>query len=261
MDLSKRYRRKHRKQTAHRIYFVLACGVLCAILAWGFFWIPWIRIQTIEIGGNIDTAPIRAAIEQSMVDTNKYFAPKDNYFLTRAADIEQLVKDKDLGVAIVQIKFPRTITVNFPQREARFIICSETDTCYYMNNEGLLFNESPQFSEYPLPLITISPSVRSPREVRLGDQFADADTMRFINTTVRGLFALGITSKIIETNDMSEIKIFTPEDWYIYLNTKTDPVKTAQNIRLLMDQKIKNSRDALEYIDLRFENKAFYKLR
>ena len=84
-----------------------------------------------------------------------------------------------------------------------------------------------------------------------------------------GLSKLDIETKIIEiTNqnqsrapfNFNEIKIFTPKEWYIYLDLQISAEVAINNIKLLFEQKIKNDKDKLQYIDMRFENKAFYML-
>lgn len=203
---------------------------------------------------------------------NKLLVPKNNYFVVDTNSITQFLKEKDVGIALVTKKFPHAIEISFPERDARFIICASNDVCYYVNEDGLLYSESPQFSDYPLPLIVLKQAVTTTEDnayISLGDYLTNKNNMHYLNTLASGLAPLGVSSKIIEIEmqnqarapfDFNEIKIFTPKEWYIYLNTQTTPEKTLDNIKLLFEQKIKTSVDKLQYIDLRFENKAFYML-
>ncbi|KKT28001.1 MAG: hypothetical protein UW15_C0039G0006 [Parcubacteria group bacterium GW2011_GWC1_44_10] len=58
-----------------------------------------------------------------------------------------------------------------------------------------------------------------------------------------------------------DIKITLKEGWHILLSLNVPAEESAANLKLLLDKKIGKQRSKLEYIDLRFLDKAFYKLR
>lgn len=271
MDISTRYKQRRRKTFAHRLIFS-AFICFCLIIAiWGFFWISFFRIKTITVIGILDSDNVSNMVTENIKGINKYFLPMNNYFIINTDDIVKLIKAKNFGVAAVRVKFPHTLSILFPEREARFIICNQNNTCFYINEDGLLYSEVPQYSDYPLPLIVIaqnaSSTEQSEHSLVLGDQLTGTSTMRFLNIITRGLSHLGIKSKTIQIAlhsgvqapfDIKEIKIFTPKEWYIYFDTQMSPEETLNSIRLLFEQKIKENKTKLQYIDMRFENKAFY---
>jgi hypothetical protein len=67
-------------------------------------------------------------------------------------------------------------------------------------------------------------------------------------------------SKII-LKDAGIREVYLKEGWYILLNDKNEPDQTFSNLELVLDQEIKEKRPKLDYIDLRFGKKVFYKLK
>lgn len=270
MEVSNRYRPKHRKILTYRLFF---CVIFILFLLLLLFWASFFRIKTIVTVGIVELDNTNNLVSEHINGLNKFFFPKNNFFILDTDDIVQFLKDKNLGVATVKKNFPNTLSIIFPKREARFIICNTNNSCFYINEEGLLYSEVPQFSDYPLPLIMIaqnaSSSSKSEYSIALGDKLTSTSTMRFLNIMTQKLPKLGINTKIIEISigndrympfDFKEIKIFTPQEWYIYLDAKMPPESVFSNIKLLFEQKIKEDRPKLQYIDMRFENKAFYML-
>ncbi|MFH1956540.1 MAG: hypothetical protein ABIJ28_02740, partial [Patescibacteria group bacterium] len=53
----------------------------------------------------------------------------------------------------------------------------------------------------------------------------------------------------------------TEEDWYILLSERSDYKLSLDNLKIALREQIKEKRSELEYIDLRLENKVFYKFK
>ncbi len=272
MDISHRYRHKRRQSFLRRLVFALCGTVVLIIILWGFFWIPYFRIKTITIDGQVEKNKIELAIQSYLAGMGSFWLPRNNYFLLSLKNVEDLIKEQSFGVAIIDKKFPSSLAIVFPERQAHFIVCADNDQCYYMNESGLIFSEAPQFSNYPLPLLTTpqnTPSFVRIATPAVGNQFAGDHTMQALNYWTENLKKINIESKIIALGepfatsssiDFGEMKFFTPDEWYIFVSTAAAPEKTFENLKLLLEQKIKD-KNTIEYIDLRFENKAFYKLK
>lgn len=272
MDLSPRYRRKHRQTLVKKLTLFSVVLLFLLALAWGFFWIPAFRINAITVDGIVETQKVNNTVNEYLKKSGPFFLPQNNYFLVSERDISKLLEDGNFGVAIVTKQFFRKLSIVFPERQAHFIVCSFDNKCFYVNEDGLVFSEAPQFSDYPLPLLvpTDSSSQKNQYDVNLGNQFASSTSMAFLNKLVNGLPKIGVDAKIIETHrmtrtsapfDFEEMKIFTPNDWYIYVDIRVSPEKILKDLHSLLQEKIKSDVSRLESIDMRFENKAYYKLK
>ncbi len=84
--------------------------------------------------------------------------------------------------------------------------------------------------------------------------------INFINSGVFEKNNIAISKINLEekSGGVIDINIFTQDDWNIKLNSETNFTKQVQNLKLILHNKIKNTND-LEYIDLRFNNRVFYK--
>ena len=69
---------------------------------------------------------------------------------------------------------------------------------------------------------------------------------------------LRVLDFIIEDED-NDLKINTNEGWYILFDKSRDIRSQLDSLRLILTEKIKEDRKNLEYIDLRIENRVYYK--
>ncbi len=107
-----------------------------------------------------------------------------------------------------------------------------------------------------------SVSDESNQEVTLGQPVLAAEMISAIlnlNKELPTKTNLTINGFKMPTPDSREVKVVTSEGWEIYLDTTKDLEMQLANLKLVLDQKIKNNRQKLEYIDLRFGNRVYYK--
>ena len=239
---------------ARRFLGLFSVGAIFLLAVWGFFWVPYFRISKIEAG---DYAKVELTIKNYLSSLNAAFLPKNNFFLFSSAEIERLIKDQGFGLADVSKNFPRTLVVKFEKSRPWLIFCKSEKNCYYLDEKGILSEASPQFSENPIPQIE---GVDVP-DAELGDRVLSYEDVIFLRSWFQNFKKLEVESASIWLEKGDNLKIFLKEGWFIYVSKKLSTEKTFYDLKLLFDQKIKDNRSKLEYIDLRFENKAFYKLR
>lgn len=66
--------------------------------------------------------------------------------------------------------------------------------------------------------------------------------------------------EITEEGSIYEIEMTTTQGWQIFTNSETNFNKQLSNLKLILKEKIQQM-ELLQYIDLRFEKKIFYKLK
>jgi cell division septal protein FtsQ len=106
---------------------------------------------------------------------------------------------------------------------------------------------------------------RSSKEVKLGEFVLDDEYMNYV---------IGIKNKLGEINLETEnkfsttsfiskdIQVKTKEDWEIYFNQNISLEKEIEMLKVVLENKIEEGqRKDLEYIDLRIDNKIYYKFR
>ena len=273
MDLQRRYRRKHRGVWTKRIAVALFVIIVVTLLICGFFWIPYFRISRVDITGLAATDTVSQIIFAHMAGKNAWWLPYDSFFLVSSADIEEVLKKEEFGAPQVSKSFPHSLSVMFTEQKPEYIMCAGEGDCYYLNRFGVPFTIAPNFSDSPLPLISWSKDSISrlgKNNVLFGNPVLSNTVSGFLNDFSTRFRAAGFTIKKIELGDIAnaslpadakEAKLFTGEGWYVFVNTGLAPETVFNDLKLLLDQKVGSSRALLNYVDLRFSNRAFYMLR
>jgi len=255
MQINEYYRQKRRAAVLRKSALTLCVSVLCVFTAWGFFWVPYFRISEIEISNGAEESA-GGVLDEYLAKKTSLFLPKNNFFLASAEEIRNVIKNKGFGIAQVEKKFPKTISVKFEKSEPWLIYCKAPEECYYVDALGALSERAPRFSRNPLTEITgkVSASI-------LGDKLIPAKILVVIKFWFDSIGFLDIQTAKFDILENGDFKIFIEGGWFLYLNINLDHKKAFGDLKLLLDQKIKEDRARLEYIDMRFDNKAFYKLK
>ncbi len=64
---------------------------------------------------------------------------------------------------------------------------------------------------------------------------------------------------IIETDVLKDLRVNTNEGWHVLFDRSRDLKNQLEALKLVLEEKIKEERKNLEYIDLRIENRVYYK--
>jgi len=244
------HQRKERffRQTKKTVLFV----ILACVAIWGFFWIPYFKISNIEINNRlIRGSQVSEAFAPFFEKKNNFFAPNNNFFLFSSEEAEKLILQNDLGVAKVNKKFPNKVEVQFLEIKPKFIYCNES--CFFADKTGFLYELAPSFTESPIP------SIETEKKAKIGDHILSAKEAFFLTNFLSKMEKMDFnTEKISVENDF---KIFLKQGWYVILlkNELRSSEELTEKLKLILEQKVKNS--PLEYVDMRFPNKAFYKLK
>ncbi len=145
------------------------------------------------------------------------------------------------------------------------IVCKENltfveasaDTCFYFNKDGIIFKDAPITSGSLIIVIRDY----SGRNYEIGDKIADKsfiDVVSGINENLYSEVGLKALSFNINVYPVEELKTMTTEGWYILFNLKQDIKSQLLALKVALKEKIKD-RTNLQYIDLRIENRIYYK--
>ena len=99
------------------------------------------------------------------------------------------------------------------------------------------------------------------KEVSDGAQIIDQKKVAFIAQLPALLTAIGITPLYFKTTQTSvDVSVVTMEGWEVMFNSFGDPAQQVKNLDVVMSEKIKADRKSLKYVDVRFDNRIFFKL-
>lgn len=255
-----KFRKKKRKVRGVLILILL----LFLILVYVFLFSPLFKIKTIEVSGNkeIKTEMIKESFNYGnifLLTNNKI---KDN-LLNNFPKILELNIEKNLLKGIVKL--------TIKERQRFGIICqiSEQETrdkkqeiikgCFYIDKEGFTFEDAPETSGSLILLI----KDYSQRDFNLGDQILEGEVVSFCSQVKEALSLetdIRVSDFIIQSFPCKDLKAITSEGWYIVFDPQRDAGGQILTLRAILGESIdQEERKELEYIDLRIENRAYYK--
>jgi len=236
------------------ILFFLA---VILFFAYFFLFFPKIQINNIIVDGNNS---VQKEEIESIVWNNINKNISKSFFLTGSHTITNEILNKFPQIESVKVikKFPRTINISIKERVIFAVFCQEQDeNCFYIDENGVIFEALEQVPKN----LSIIRQLIGDGEVFTGKKVIERNiinTISKVKDNLKDNFQIDIKSAIISTPFRLNIK--TSENWQIYFNL--DPnldLQIAKMNALLKDEISIDIRKTLQYIDLRFKDRAYYK--
>ena len=244
------YRHRKKRKINKRVIIMIISLFVLAGLAYLFFYSPAFNIKKMEIFGNKE-------IKSEEIQNILSYA---NIFLTSSQEIKKDLLKMIPKIASLEIKkniFKRELEISLTEREDIGIICNgDSNQCYYIDEEGIIFENAPQTSGSLIILI----KDYSQRDIKLGDKIFTAEFFKLISEIKDEMANMNL--KVLNFDSMNfpiqDVKVMTNERWYAFFNFKNNIKSQLSALKVALKEKIKN-RAGLEYIDLRIENRVYYK--
>lgn len=99
-------------------------------------------------------------------------------------------------------------------------------------------------------------------EISSGDQIFSSNNMNHIFEILKvtkNIISVPVIYITYQKRNEGEIRFTTEENWEITFDLKKDISKQLQNLELVYKQKFQEKRGPLQYIDLRFDERVYYK--
>lgn len=247
--------------------FLLFCfgGVSVYVLLFA----PFMQLEKITIAGNreIATGEIEKVVDAYL--TGKYLGilPKNNFLLTSKARIEKNVLEsfKKVRRVAVRKQFPDKLNIEVEERKSLLVWCSG-ENCYLVDDQGLVYQAadfaSREVQENHLLKITQSDG----KQVEMGMQVMNADMVGYYGS-LRETFAqkagIKLGEEIRVNSRLAEDGVTQAEQGFeILVNFSIPAERSAELMKTFLDKQYKGGDLAnLAYVDLRVENKIFYKTK
>ncbi len=229
---------------------------------------PSLRISSIELSGGVLVTQdeIESKTNEFLKGSYFFLFPKNNAFLYPKAALAQYLGDnfKRIDTITLHLKNPHTLAIEITERKPFAIWCNggEQDKCYFMDQNSTIFATAPDFSgdayfKYYGLVATDTP---------IGIEYM-ASTTEFstISDFVARVKNLGIRPQYLVAKDDGWFALVLAGGGQIYFDLKESLSKTADKLALLLSSKelsiSSSSNLQIDYIDLRYGNKLFYKLK
>lgn len=205
------------------------------------------------------------SIAREFMGQNFLFASTRSIFLVPRKKIQKALLEKFIQISEVKTKrkLPDKVIVEIKERKPVAILCNGEDQkpreCFFVDREGVLF-EKISFQKRGDYLLIENKNAKP--GLALGEKGIFEDTLRQF-LTLKNYFQKELKVGLRAVFPESEEKLIakTDEGWQAYFNLKNELKKQLRNLKLFLEKEILPKREKLEYIDLRFGNKLYYKFR
>jgi|GEM_PF-2216420 len=263
-----------------------ALAVLGALGGWIWFigFSPTFRIDEIEILGNegIPDWEVRDAVTDALKERRWLIMPQTSLLIASEAAIEEALNERYVLESLTVSKHPpRKLTVEIKERVSAVLLqmpdgrqglvdLQGTVTRLYRPEEALdvVRKLGPSLEEQTGARKTQYPVLFDERDERL-ELREEALGPNVVQAAIDlpGLFeerfdrAPYFEEARIDGKDAQTIRVRTSEGWSIYLDAAQDLRGQLLNAEVVLRTKVGAQRPQLDYIDVRFGEKVFFKLR
>lgn len=265
--------RKARYHRGARITFPLSVwlgGFVVAAMVVGVAatLLPAVQLTDVRVSGlqTLDERDVRAHLAVSLGKKYALLFPRRSYFLLHTASLADGLRGAFPAIAGVDMEktFPQILAVRITERNFWAIMCNTLQdvaplACAALDETGFAYESA------PLPqgnLILMLESDRPSLEV--GETRIDEGLVREMQALQRGIReATGREVARFEVRDRvsGEIRARAADGFMIWFKRGDDIANAMRVLKKVLDAEIGNRRENLDYIDVRFGNKVFYKFK
>ena len=137
------------------------------------------------------------------------------------------------------------------------LIPIEHKSCAYIDDGGFAFAPAPFLDGFLIKKIFINES-----DIKIGENAVSESKILLYENMIRSFKATdtSVMAMLFEMDIPRDARVYAGK-WHALIARDADPEKIAEVLKLIMATELKGKLDELQYIDLRFGNKVFYKLR
>lgn len=259
-----------KKPIPKAFWYSLAILLALGVLGWGVWYLanlPYLGVDRIEVFGarQLSASDIEQTARDAIAGEQWLIFPKNNFFIVSSARVRE-----NLGAAFPQVaeirvekKFPDRLIVTIEERTLWGVVCSRPDavlppeSCFYIDRRGTPYEELASVEGWLVPVIYI------PQKSALGTQAVPEATLDFFNQAKDALASISgnLILLAVSSSTPSDVRLTLSENWDILVSSSRPPSEWVKILKTVLEKDIGEKRSQLEYVDLRFGNKVFYKYR
>jgi hypothetical protein len=271
------------------LFFCLLVGLIYLAVWWPYLWIKEIEVKETK---SVPVSEIKKIAQENLEKKVWWIVPRQSMVLVPINKIEKDILDRFPEIKIVNFyrRWPDSLLIKIEEREKVGIWCQieyeeiETSTtsteaieeeilprqkikpekkvnqCFYIDQEGIVFKESPLISG------RLIVNIYSRKDsVKIRDKVVSPEIINFILAIKKGLPEIKTVSELLleavdfEIISLEDLKVTTDLGWQIYFNPTYSVDSQLNALALVLEQETKQAVDSLEYLDLRIEGRVYYK--
>lgn len=255
-----------KKQKRRRLRFILASIGLVLLLS-SLIYLSrqeWFLINEVAVLGEdvIDKAEIEKTTKDLLSGYYLWIFPRANSLIYPKQDIESTILEKFSRFQSVDLDLEglKTLNITVEERVPSALYCPRVSECYFLDKEGLIFAPAPSFTGVVYFIYTTREKIESP----VGGRFIPAEEFVLLPKFIETLTTLGIHSRALEVG-MSEYRLSLQTSGEIIWPRNRDLAVIYSNLEAFLSSNTIKSQsnflDKILYLDLRTDNKIFYKFK
>ncbi|EKE20067.1 MAG: hypothetical protein ACD_8C00057G0018 [uncultured bacterium] len=249
------------------IFYFLLVGFV-AVSVYVLFFAPYLQILNIEITGTqtLDNAQIKQRVSSMLEGKYLGIIPKNNYMFISQKRVQNVLTGQFKRIRKMTMikKFPDSVTIEIDERRALLVWCAG-ENCYLIDENGTAYGEAdfstPELTQNNLLKITDTSS----RSVSIGENILEQSYERYALEIKDALSKAGfeISGEYLTPSRMAgEIRVKTEKGFDLYFSTHFPLELAIETLLVIFNKEIPDEKKSeLEYVDLRNENKVFYKFK
>lgn len=256
---------------------------------WFIFYIPYFTIKNLDFTGTEKSLAEKINIAlKGELDSREYFIlNKSNYFIFDEVNFKQKLEEMFmLSELEITKKFPNTATIKAKEKTTSLLLLAKDKDgiydAYFVDFNGMIINALKDTERLYVPDLN-APMTSSTPKIKISDDIMsqmplvelknanialNARINVFNKTQVSTIMEIyenlnkeGITPDVIALEDLEDTKITvqTKDGFLIYMTSEDTAQNQIDNLKIVLKEKIGDSRANLQYIDLRFGDRVVYK--
>lgn len=265
--LPQELRRRRRKLFLWKIF----AYVLGALLVVGgvalLFGMDTLRITEIHVGGQKHVSPraVRESAVKALTGSYAFVFPKNNTLLISKKEITAAIIEgvPQVETVLVERTGLTAITVTITERsgEAEWCQGSDRTVCYLADASGVLFTETPKnkrgaasttLPQYSFPL-------KKPNASPLGQTILSPKLFMLLTDFTTAMHTKDWHVAKVGPNETGDIELTFSDGTRALLPADDNLESALRNLTLVLSTETFLTGKPVEYVDVRFGNKVFYK--
>lgn len=268
------FRRRSRRKVFKVFWFFCSLAIFAGLgyfLAFSkYFLVKGVQVQTdppAGEAGDSDKQQIAEFVWQELKNRKLGIIPENNILFLNRDGLISILLEKNAFYKSFKFDYrfeDQSLTISGQTRNGVAQVC-KNNICFTIDEDGIAFvpiESSLVFGHRPSNTLLFTLDNSYDKDIVLGEQTLPKELIVFAAEFKKLADEnVGVERAVIEKEYLEAhfVKFVTNQNWYILTVFDFDPGNVFENLKLVMEKELKGKQGGLEYIDLRYKDKAYYK--
>lgn len=230
---------------------------------------PYLALDSPRITGlsSIDEPSFRGAVDTELAQRFLGSVSRNRFFLVRSEKLAETLQARYPLIRNIRIErtFPSTLTIKVEERETIVIWCSQ-ENCLQVLENGNAIPVTDVYNSEPNVTHTLTITDESSQSIEAGERVFESEFSSFpveLKSALEEKLGLTIEKRMsVSSRFANELRVMTSTGWRLFVSTRLPVDSSVAALALLFDTELPaEAQSKLEYVDLRTENRIFYRFQ